>query len=592
MNFEIIGTGHSFKGAMAYYLHDKRQDGQEAHPTTSDRVAFTETRNMMEVGPHTATRIMIGTAARADELKREAGVKATGRKATSGPVYAFSLQWQPDELATFDRAEMLARADEAIKILGLSDRQAVIVAHRDTAHPHVHIVINRVSPVDGRMATVGKDAVAKLNRWAFEYERDRGVIVSPNRAKVQEEIDRKRQQHPDKDKRRQYWAEQQAKKKAQQQFTRAAAAEPAPKPDSQAKRQPDSQAKPKPDTVKPARPPSEAALLKALTDDQKARHKKEWQDHAARSKATREAVYAEYGRAIRDAADEQKRTTKPAWAAFFRQARMDERAFFARERSIIGTLQNALAATKLAERGKLAALFTNVLSASSREAAFRAAQDAQRAGMAQKVKATLDAQIATLKQQRAAALAATREATAKDRAAMIERQNAESAKTREAWRQVYERRGKDPRYQARQKAAPIQEQKPMRNQFDRSAGELAPAKVPTMPAGRMTVSTPAPAPSPAGEVPTPRREAQTVPQVDRPAEWAKSEQGKEALAKDKPASPARQDFSRTATPPTPQQPTPEAPKPLSRAEQFRQMAADRKPIERDRSRERDFDRDR
>jgi hypothetical protein len=98
MNFEIICTGHSFKGAMAYYLHDKRQEGQDAHPTTSDRVAFTETRNMMEVGPHTATRIMIGTAAQADELKRAAGVKATGRKATAGPVYAFSLQWKPDEL--------------------------------------------------------------------------------------------------------------------------------------------------------------------------------------------------------------------------------------------------------------------------------------------------------------------------------------------------------------------------------------------------------------------------------------------------------------------------------------------------------------
>ena len=91
MNFQIIGTGHSFKGAMAYYLHDKRKDGQEAHPTTSDRVAFTETRNMMEVGPHTATRIMIGTAAQADELKREAGIKAGTPTSTRKPPLTCSV---------------------------------------------------------------------------------------------------------------------------------------------------------------------------------------------------------------------------------------------------------------------------------------------------------------------------------------------------------------------------------------------------------------------------------------------------------------------------------------------------------------------
>lgn len=573
MNFQIIGTGHSFKGAMAYYLHDKRQEGQEAHPTTSDRVAFTETRNMMEVGPHTATRIMIGTAAQADELKRAAGVKAAGRKATTGPVYAFSLQWKPDELGSFDRAEMLKHADAALKILGLSDRQAVIVAHQDTEHPHIHVVVNRVSPVDGRMATVGPEAVRKLNRYAYEFERDRGLIVSPNRAKVQEEIDRKRQQHPDQEKRRQYVAEQQAAKKAQQQFTRAAEAT-AGRPDSAKVKQ-----------TAATRGKSEGSILKELHDAQKVRHKQEWADLATTNKATREAIYSEFGAAIRQQAEEHKKRTKPAWSAFFRAARMEERAFFRRERSIVGILQNALAATPLGERGTLSAIFGNIFSASNREAAFRAAQAHERAGMQGKVKAILDAEIAAVKQKRAAALAEQRKTYDKTRTALIERQNAEKAKMREAWRQVYERRGRDPRYQARQKAAPQQEQKPMRDTFDK-ARELAPAKnvpVPAMTPERL--ASPAPAPSPAGEVPTVNRTAQTVPHVDRAAEWAKSEQGKDAMAKDAPPPSAKAQFTKQAEP--------EQAKP-SFADRFRQKAAERPAVDRprDRDRERDFDRDR
>ena len=32
--------------------------------------------------------------------------------------------------------------------MGQVDRQAVMIAHRDTAQPHVHVVVNRVSVED------------------------------------------------------------------------------------------------------------------------------------------------------------------------------------------------------------------------------------------------------------------------------------------------------------------------------------------------------------------------------------------------------------------------------------------------------------
>ena len=49
--------------------------------------------------------------------------------------------------------------------MGLADRQAVMIAHRDTAQPHVHVVVNRVSVEDGRAAKLG-NSYLKLSRWA------------------------------------------------------------------------------------------------------------------------------------------------------------------------------------------------------------------------------------------------------------------------------------------------------------------------------------------------------------------------------------------------------------------------------------------
>jgi len=66
MNFQLAAQGHSFKGAMAYYLHDKRQDGQDTPRQTAERVDWTETRNLPTDGAHTATRVMIATAKNAD----------------------------------------------------------------------------------------------------------------------------------------------------------------------------------------------------------------------------------------------------------------------------------------------------------------------------------------------------------------------------------------------------------------------------------------------------------------------------------------------------------------------------------------------
>ncbi len=167
---DVAPKGHSFNGAFAYYLHDKRREG-EARRDTAERVAWTETRNLATDDPATARRIMIATASQAEALKKAAGVRSSGRKSTQH-VYAYSLAWHPDEKGRIDRAEMVRAADASLKVLRADHLQAVIVCHQETRHPHVHIVVNRVDPSTGRMHTFSNDH-RQLDAWALSYRQSR-----------------------------------------------------------------------------------------------------------------------------------------------------------------------------------------------------------------------------------------------------------------------------------------------------------------------------------------------------------------------------------------------------------------------------------
>jgi len=169
---KIHPKGRSFKGAAAYLLHDIDAD-------TSERVAWTTTRNLAADDPEVAWRIMAATAMNADELKRQAGVKNTGRK-SSQHVLHMTLSWHPDEGEALDPDEMLGSAEAALLALGASDRQALIVCHDDRDHAHVHVLLNRVSPEDGRMLSSSFERL-KASEWAQKYEEARGQIFCHER---------------------------------------------------------------------------------------------------------------------------------------------------------------------------------------------------------------------------------------------------------------------------------------------------------------------------------------------------------------------------------------------------------------------------
>jgi len=178
---KINGLGRSFAGVAAYCLHDAPEP-DDRRPRTSERVGWADTRNLATFRPERAARLMAATAKAAPDLKRLAGGSPGGRKLAK-PVLHYSLSWARDE--TPDKGEMNRAVDESLEALGLEGHEALIVAHEDTRHPHVHVIANRVDPETGRAAKLDNSKL-RLSRWAEGYEREQGRIRVERRVKNNE----------------------------------------------------------------------------------------------------------------------------------------------------------------------------------------------------------------------------------------------------------------------------------------------------------------------------------------------------------------------------------------------------------------------
>jgi hypothetical protein len=132
--------------------------------------------------PDKAWRVMAWTAMEQERLKESSGQKMTGRKLAK-PVFAYSLSWHTEQ--TPDRNHMLAAASRSLEFLGLTEHQTLIVAHRDTDHRHVHIIVNRVHPLTGLAGDNGNSKY-KLSDFAMAYEKEHGKIFCKQREENQE----------------------------------------------------------------------------------------------------------------------------------------------------------------------------------------------------------------------------------------------------------------------------------------------------------------------------------------------------------------------------------------------------------------------
>lgn len=171
MIVRIEKSGGSFRGAGLYYLHDKAADSsvdRVLKPKTDERVWFTDTRNCVESNPERALDEMWRTAEDQNVLKRAAGVRTSGRTCDD-PVKTISLSWHPDHRVTPEH--MIESADAFLKHMGWHEHQVVYVAHRDTKHPHIHIILNRVHPETGRTVDDYREQ-KRAKTWRLGYERE------------------------------------------------------------------------------------------------------------------------------------------------------------------------------------------------------------------------------------------------------------------------------------------------------------------------------------------------------------------------------------------------------------------------------------
>ncbi len=166
--FNKIIKGHSFKGCAGYLLHGS--DGKQ-----QDRVEFTATRNLLTENPEIAWRAMVATSRSQAQLKRDAGGSMVGNKSNKHVLHLV-LSFHPDENGEVDPDLMLEAADGALDTLKAGGHQALIVAHSDTDHPHLHLLVNRVNPVTGKILSSSMDRI-RMSKWAQKWEEKHGVYT-------------------------------------------------------------------------------------------------------------------------------------------------------------------------------------------------------------------------------------------------------------------------------------------------------------------------------------------------------------------------------------------------------------------------------
>ena len=401
---KVHKKGRSFRGAANYLLHDKDR------APTNDRVAWTMTRNLATQNPHAAWRVMAATAMDQNRLKAQAGVKNTGRKSVDSVLH-LTLSWHPEEAEGLSRDEMIRAANGAIRALGADDRQALLVSHNDEPQPHVHILLNRVSPADGKMLPSSKERL-RLSQWAQAYEAERGAILCEQRVINNAARDRGEFTRGEPDKPRHIHELEAANDNA-----------------------------PGVDAVKADQKRLDLALGRK-TRELKTRHAKETAELAERFKKTRAAIGAETKREAMRARDRVRAGFRPAWEQRYHEHQAELRAFEQREKQLLGRVSNALRAIDFSailsgrdRRSAVREAYNALSSCGGRLEGFRRAQaakdrDLERRQKAEELQATQAVRAAgarRLNEQRALFKA--------ERSSLIFKHDMERAGNRTEWRQ-------------------------------------------------------------------------------------------------------------------------------------------------------------
>lgn len=323
MNPVVIGRGRSFKGLAQYILHDQKA-------TTAERVGFVETHNLSDAPPDRAWRLMAGTAKNANAIKEAAGLRRGGQQ-NKKPAYHFVLTWPEEDAPSPDLQRRAVK--ESLAALGMSHLQSMAVQHLD-GKPHVHVMVNTISPEDGTTAKLSNDH-KKLSAWAKKFELAHGLKVTEGRVKNEfkrkagEQVDARRkprnvydrEQREGKD-RRTAWLRQQ-----EQQI---------------------------------------AETLSREGKQMKNRHAASWTAAKEAYAARKSAIYDARDRDIKTAIEDVKARYKSKWAQEFQAARDRVKTFDKSEKSGLSRMANRLT-TFWKARNEGADVFTSVFTAATHE---------------------------------------------------------------------------------------------------------------------------------------------------------------------------------------------------------------------------------
>lgn len=140
---------------------------------TPDRVAWVIGHNLETTHPRAAAAVMDATAARSQRCP--------------SPAYHFIITFDPNDAKAGRVNEDIMRtiAGRAIEHLELQRHQALIYAHRDTDHPHMHFLVNRIQAESGKAWSREQDFV-RLKTFARTIATEFGLNVPRDRVKERE----------------------------------------------------------------------------------------------------------------------------------------------------------------------------------------------------------------------------------------------------------------------------------------------------------------------------------------------------------------------------------------------------------------------
>jgi hypothetical protein len=117
---------------------------------------------------------MQATALNQPWLRQQSGHGKGGRP-TEQCVMAISLSWHPEQQPEAEHMREAAR--DFLQRMGWGDHQALLVAHNDTAHRHVHIILNTIHPETG-MTLDRNWSKIRASEWRMEFERAHGQVYT------------------------------------------------------------------------------------------------------------------------------------------------------------------------------------------------------------------------------------------------------------------------------------------------------------------------------------------------------------------------------------------------------------------------------